>query len=108
MSSEKTEDLFENSEEVKSNKKDCKHTLKIQYLEERAGNEPLVQVIGRGSRSEVAYRLTVPLNDEQLKRLQSMVLGNLAVAVPVLLMRALDELERDNKTLKLQVKRKMD
>ncbi|WP_353573404.1 hypothetical protein [Candidatus Albibeggiatoa sp. nov. BB20] len=108
MSNKETTDLFPNSEKPKLNKKDCKHTLKIQYLEERAGNEPLVQVIGRGSRSEVAYRLTVPLNDEQFKRLQSMVLGNLAVAVPILLTRALDELERENKTLKLQVKRKTD
>jgi len=108
MSEDKTVDLFPSDKKPKFTKKDCKHTLKIQYLEERAGHEPLVQVIGRGSRSETAYRLTVPLNDEQYKRLQSMVLGNLAVAVPVLLMRALDELERENKTLKLQVKRKTE
>lgn len=89
-----------------NNAKSCKHTLKIQLLDERAGQEPLVQVIGRGSRAEVAYRLSVPLDAEQHERLQKMVLGNLAIATPILLMRALDELERENKTLKIHVKRK--
>ena len=88
------------------NDKSCKHTLKIQLVDERAGQEPLVQVIGRGSRAEVAYRLSVPLDAEQHERLQKMVLGNLAIATPILLMRALDELERENKTLKIHVKRK--
>lgn len=97
------------SDESQSLKKDGRrayeHTLKIQLVDERAGQEPLVQVIGRGSRSEVATRLSIPLTAEQYERLQQMVLGNLAIAVPLLLMRALDELERENKTLKISVRR---
>ena len=102
MGKEKNNEM---QEEITSDKS-CKHTLKIQLLDERAGQEPLVQVIGRGSRAEVAYRLSVPLDAEQHERLQKMVLGNLAIATPILLMRALDELERENKTLKINVKRK--
>jgi len=49
----------------------------------------------------VSY-VNVPFTQEQIQRLQSRIFGNQAVAIPILLMRALDEIEE--KHIRLEIK----
>jgi hypothetical protein len=75
-------------------------TLTIE-LSESATDFPCVVVQGRGSRDNVSY-INVPFTPEQIQRLQSRIFGNQAVAIPVLLMRALDEIE--GRGIRLEIK----
>lgn len=74
--------------------------LKLELSESKT-DFPCVVVQGRGSRENVSY-INVPFTQEQIQRLQSRVFGNQAVAIPVLLMRALDEIEE--KRIRLEIK----
>lgn len=70
-------------------------------LSESTTDFPCVVVQGRGSRDNVSY-INVPFTPEQIQRLQSRIFGNQAVAIPVLLMRALDEIE--GRGIRLEIK----
>lgn len=74
--------------------------LKLELTESKT-DFPCVVVQGRGSRENVSY-VNVPFTQEQIQRLQNRIFGNQAVAIPVLLMRALDEIEE--KGIRLEIK----
>jgi hypothetical protein len=74
--------------------------LKLELTESKT-DFPCVVVQGRGSRENVSY-VNVPFTQEQIQRLQSRIFGNQAVAIPILLMRALDEIEE--KGVRLEIK----
>ncbi len=74
--------------------------LRLELTESKT-DFPCVVVQGRGSRENVSY-VNVPFTQEQIQRLQNRIFGNQAVAIPVLLMRALDEIEE--KGIRLEIK----
>lgn len=74
--------------------------LKLELTESKT-DFPCVVVQGRGSRENVSY-INVPFSQDQIQRLQSRIFGNQAVAIPILLMRALDEIEE--KGIRLEIK----
>lgn len=74
--------------------------LKLE-ITESATDFPCVVVQGRGSRENVSY-INVPFTQEQIQRLQGSIFGNQALAIPILLMRALDEIEA--KHIRLEIK----
>ena len=75
-------------------------SLKLEFTESTT-DFPCVVVQGRGCRENVRY-INVPFTQEQIQRLQSRIFGNQAVAIPILLMRALDEIEE--KKIRLEIK----
>jgi len=88
------------SELLNSAPEKTKQSLKLE-LTESITDFPCVVVQGRGSRESVSY-VNVPFTQEQIQRLQSRIFGNQAVAIPILLMRALDEIEE--KHIRLEIK----
>jgi hypothetical protein len=81
----------------------AQQSLKLE-LTESTTDFPCVVVQGRGSRENVSY-INVPFTQEQIQRLQSRIFGNQAVAIPILLMRALDEIEENKIRLEIKATR---
>jgi hypothetical protein len=88
------------TESESSNSVKAQQSLKLEFTESTT-DLPCVVVQGRGSRENVSY-INVPFTQEQIQRLQSRIFGNQAVAIPILLMRALDEIEE--KKIRLEIK----